>query len=115
MTATTTTIRIGELAAHMTADHEIPQSVRASVEALCALSAIPVVALPPDAAPRWADLWPEWRQLVGRVVQHHEASACCSRERHEVLRAVLTYAIHAARVAMHPTGAAYLNPHDTAR
>ena len=39
MTATTTTIRIGELAAHMTADHEIPQSVRASVEALCALAA----------------------------------------------------------------------------
>jgi hypothetical protein len=32
-----------------------------------------------------------------------------------VLRAVLTYAIHAARVALNPTGAAYLNPHDTTR
>lgn len=115
MTTTTTTIRIGELAAHITADPDIPQSVRASVEALCALAAIPVVALPPDAAPQWADLWPEWRALIGRVVQHHEASACCSRERHEVLRAVLTYAVHAARVALTPTGAAYLSQHDTPR
>lgn len=45
MTATTTTIRIGELAAHMTADHEIPQSVRALVEAHRAHPEVPTALL----------------------------------------------------------------------